>query len=703
MATARLIALVVGIALLLTLITFRGMGGNEFLFVHDEFIVLQVWDARDSFSLIEEDNFGSYNAPAVLVNFFDRIYYLTTLTFGIDFSSVQRGLYLLKIILLFLLSALGFNLLGRLFLGEKIHRMWMYGIALWYAGNTFTLIYWNNNAFPLTILLCYALGPLAVYVLHRAIFGLSNSYRESILASMALFCMSFALPLFLAFGIFFLVYATLFFLIKLRMGKQNNVQFSKIVIKNGIQLMVVSFPVLLHYGFLWYGMVAIAPQTMNLEGGETFGSLKGGVLYQFLQWFSWGIYTQWKPKSIFSFASYFKEWYSLIAPFCIYGLIATGNFVRNLRNPAFIATLATGLIMMLLVKGGQAPWGVVYLFLIEHLSVFRVFRSPDTKFGFAIILALSILLIFSYRESRRWVLFVVLGFVIVVQSFLFVSGTALRGENTKNSFDRIIHVPQEYREVAEFLNRPERKFGSIMMVPNDEFGLFRISASDQYIGQSLLPKIVHLPFVRVSENGSLPTTVYRDLAKTLLNEGVLKKYTLRYYILRNDIGQIPDEIISRTDSLQLIFQNATFQVFENPFAPSLFDVDGAKISRIERVSPSEYRVSISDFESEFRLTQHMNFHNGWRLYVDDGGSFVSRLFASDIARASHVFEEASINTWLVKRTDVNSDDHEIVITVYFYPQDIFLTYMIAVGILLVGYGVYVQFPNKGYLLRKTTL
>lgn len=704
MAIARVILLTIGLATLLTMVAFRGMGEHDFLFVHDEFLVLNLWDAYDVFFLFDDDNFGSFNATAVLVNFFDRIFYYVTLSLGIDFSLIQRWLYFFKIVILFLLPLTGFIQLHKLFGEEKMNRIWVYGISLWYAGNTYTLIYWNNNAFPLTLLVCYALGPLAVYTLHRAIFDTANSFQKSLLAATVLFGMSFALPLFLAFGVFFLVYVIFFFLLELRSGKHQSVQYSKMVFKNSAQLVVVVLPVLLHYGFLGYGMVATAPPTMNLSGGETFGSLRGGILYQFLQWFSWGIYTSWKPKSIFSFASYFTEWYSLAAPFCVYAVLASGRFINNLRNKAFLSIFGAGLVMFLFVKGGQPPFGTLYLFLLEHLPVFRVFRSPDTKFGFVIMLALSILLLFSYQESRRRVLTVVLCCVMLIQASLFFSGVAIRGENTKNSFDRILQVPQAYWEVAQFLNNPERTYGSIAMFPTDEFGLFRLNDGDQYIGQDLLPKLVQLPFVRVSENGSLPTAVFRDLDQNLVGGTVLQKYPLRYYIMRNDIGSVPNDFSLGGENFPLIFQNFTFRVYENLLAPALFEVRGARLVQFEKVSPVEYRVVVSGYQSEFQLIQHMNFHRGWGLYVEDNhSSFVPRLFRPDLARASDILEDASVNTWLVKREAIDQNREEVVLTVYFFPQGVFFGSLVITGVFLFGYGLFLWRFSKRNLLSKSSL
>lgn len=700
------------------------MSEEEFFFLHDEFLILSKSESQNSFFLHNANNFGTPNMTSLLVNFFDRIYYDTFYHFNSNIQRAQQFLFFLKLFLLLTLSYLGFQKLTETFFRNKEQSIWVVCVSLWYAFNTFTLIYWNNNSFSLTLLLCYALAPLTIHYVHEALFEVRGISAKKVKAVLLMYLMSFALPLFLAFLLFIffytVIYSLLFFfrtkrvngntlLVKSESEGENRIEeFStsiisiKIFFRNIFFLILLYLPLTPAYILFFYEMTSVSGPTMYLTGGETYGNLKGGILYQVLMWFSWGIYTEWKPRSIFTFADFFRTWHSLIAPFLLYGIIAYGIYRRNLRNIHFLALFVTLLISFIFVKGAQDPFGAVYLYFLDHSSIFRAFRSPDSKFGFVVVLMLAMLLLFALKQYQKKIFVAVLVAVVLAQGWVLFTGVAIRGENNSHSYDRVVHLSESYQELATFLNDDARTYGSVVMIPSAEFGLFQFDKNDWFIGQDLLSKLVQLPFVQISENGSLPVSVYQDLSKKA--QISFEKYPIRYYIFRDDVkGSQNDEMIL-PESFELTFQNSFFKVYENPGAPFLVRTQNDLPVVLQKMSPVEYKVSIKGVRGFEEIFFRENYNRNWELFPDSFFKHPLSFLSKGPFSETHVVAEGFSNSWIVdpdtlrdfpgsyKENQDGSIDIELV--VYFKSQMYFYFGLIMSSGVVLGYLGYIWYVRR---------
>lgn len=625
--------LLFALALILTAIFFAGTDENEFFFIHDEFLSLTKGESQHSFFAYDSKNFGALSTTILFVSFFDRLYYALLYYFGANVHIAQELLYFLKLSLLLMVPYAGFRKLAGLFFSYGEKSVWILCVSLWYTFNTYTLIYWNANGFSFTVLICYALAPLAFYYIHRSLFGAEPLLTDKLKAVLLVYLMSFALPIFLAFVLWIVLYLTVYgFLAYGRRSWENNSSDSpepterqalpvvsprrenwtfSSLLKNALLFGILYIPFTYAYLLILYGMVSVSAPTMHLTGGETYGSLQGGILYQFLMWFSWGIYSYWEPRSVFTFHEYFRYWPSLLAPFLVYAMIAHGFIKKNLKNPHFLALFIALLFSFIMVKGPQEPFGAVYMYLIDHASIFRAFRSPDSKFGFVIVLTLAILLLFVIKHQRQKLFILLLAIVILIQGYPLFTGKAIRGENTAHSSDRIIHIPKEYEDLASFLNAPEKTYGYVTTLPSVEFGHFDLGDGEKFIGQDLLPKLIRLPFVYLSESGSLPVAVYRELTEGSVS--AFELYPIRYYIFSiGDRGGAPGGV-RPPKHFDLTFQNALFQVYENSLAPALFQRTHAVPVTFERVSPVEYRILLTGLRDREELLFHENYSRDWKL------------------------------------------------------------------------------------------
>jgi len=117
------------------------------------------------------------------------------------------------------------------------------------------------------------------------------------------------------------------------------------------------------------------------------------------------------------------------------------------------------------------------------------------------------------------------------------TGIAIRGENKIDSRDRVIYIPNEYRQLAGYLNDPARPFGYVMTFPAAEFGRYQFGENEEHLGQDLLPKMINFPFVYVSESSGMAKPAYEKLTRLLKtgNYDELRQFAIRYYVLRRDI------------------------------------------------------------------------------------------------------------------------------------------------------------------------
>lgn len=589
----------------LTVIFFKDVPRNQFIYIQDEFLVLTKQESFNLFFTQNPTDLGTANTTSLIVTFFDRAYYFTAHYFDLNIYDSEKILYFIKLFLIISLPFLGFRKLSSLF-KNKSDPIVIFIISLWYSFNPFTLIYWHGNAFSFTLLLCYAIAPLAFYYFHLSIFD-SNSFLNKIKFILLFFLMSFGLFLFAVFCIFLISYTILYTLI-------TRPPFSR-VLKNIVILFFLFLPFASILFLIPYEGLSNPVTTVNLAGGETYGNIQGGFLYQLLMWFTWAIYIHWEPRNVYTFYKYFLSIPSLLAPFVLYFLIL-GGFFKKKKN--LFLTLFSFLFLFLIffAKAAQKPFGEIYLYLINHSTVFRIFRSPDNKLGFGIVLVVAIMLIIVSKEYKKRLFITLIFGVILIQGSLIFSGIAIKGENTAIASDRIIPIDKEYKEMASFLNKNSNPYGYAMPLPSVEVGHYGLSDGSNFIGQDLLPKLTSYPFLYISDYSGMLSTAHSKLSKAIQEKDFkrLEEFPIRYFIIRNDVRrQIIDKSLNEglSKAFNLVFKNNRFQVFENP---KVLPIIQSENIRFTRINPVEYHIQLKNVTKAQKLILFQNFNSNWKLY-----------------------------------------------------------------------------------------
>jgi len=669
----------------LMVVFFHGIPNSSFLFLSDEYLPFPGHEIGNQFYIRKFLDLGSSETFQLMVSLQDRIYYALAYSCGLSLKEAQLLLYGIKLFLIMLLPYLGFSRLARMFEGNRPEGIVLMS-SLWYSFNTYTFIYWHGNAFSFTLLNCYALAPLALYWWENVIFSETESklscnqrLKSTLILAQLLFIMSFALYLFAPFALLLMAYTAL----RLVIGRAKLFN----VIKHLTYLAIACIPLFSVHLMVVYEMFVLSVNASNSSVGATYGNLQGGLLHMAQMWFAWTMYVFWTPRNIMTFANYYHTAIAITAPFVLYLLIFWGA-VRQRRNIYIITFTLLAMLFFLLVKGPQPPLGDLYLFLLEHVPGFRVFRSPDSKFGFPIVLSLAILLLLAGKTIKPKFFTVTLGFVIIVQCWPLFTGIAIQGENTATSSDRVIFIPEEYRELADFLNHPERSFGYVFPVPPENFAIYQLSENEEHQGQDLLSKMINSPFIYGGLYSGMAKPTYEKLADHLEAEdyGRLREFAIRYYVLRNDLKTKMNNqtlfVKFIKNHYQPIFENSLFIVYEDTETSPL--VEEARMT-FEVANPTRIDIKLLPHQIPGELVLHQSYHPSWYLYADtrkpvpkaekgkpitlltDWVETLSFLWKNPISTESHLMGYGYANTWDIPKAKTTSGAEGSALTSEEYP------------------------------------
>jgi hypothetical protein len=325
-------------------------------------------------------------------------------------------------------------------------------------------------------------------------------------------------------------------------------------------------------------------------------------------WYTWPIYTIWHPRNIYTFSEYYNSTISIIAPFSIYIAIIY-KFVFNRTNLSFAICL---LVFILLTQGAQGFIGGAFRYAVENIPGFRAFRSPDTKIAYLIILCLCCLFV-SLASSFNKLFFT--GFmlsIILIQGMPFFSKVALYGVNSIESIDRIITIPDDYKKVANFINKLS-DFGYVWIEPRLTSGSYELSKDNYHAGQDIFKKLIKFPSIELSEYSGISNHKYKLLSDILENQTYTKisDYPVGYFILRNDVKSYNENNLLSFihKNCKLIYKNQTFEVYRNLNSVDIIDNLNNKNEKVHYEFKENTRLQIEERVTRFNF--NLNYSNFW--------------------------------------------------------------------------------------------
>lgn len=610
-------------AIIYTTLLFLRIPEEHFLFISDQvFRFNQHETFINAFYMRKLENFGVFNAWQLVVQTPEILYYSIIYKLGLNLIQAEQVLFSLIIFISLSFSYYSFQKLSEIYIKRSNWKL-ILPIAIWYVLNPYTMVLWHGAIYNFGSSLTYSLAPLIVYYFHKSLLYKENQ-KDIAICALLLFAASFTFWMLAALGILLLFYL-------LAIWGKNPHKWKSILI-NLIKLISIYIPLTLVIIFPIFYEFMNNSQDVNGTFAATFGSLKGGMFYQFFMWFSWGIYNTWTPRSIYpeNITTFYKSAAYLIPTLLLYTYISYLIYIqitkfkskRKFFKKEYLLTtfLIVFVTSIFFAKGDQAPLGGIFLFLYENVPFFKVFRSSDHRFGFPAVLSLSLILLLTAKwvKSKNTFFYTIIA-VIVFQNFVFFTGDILIGQNKNNEYiDRIVSIPNDYKELANFINSQK---GTFYIYPNAsiEFGTFNLTENETHIGQDILPKLIEKPFtyLPVTSGMYIPSGQILYAIASQDKPGAMSVFPVKYILMRKDTvcDQCPSFSYKKlNEETTLIFANKTFELYEiQNFSPLINS--NAQI-KYKMITPTLYEVEILNLKNESGLINFMQSHNNdWQAYV----------------------------------------------------------------------------------------
>jgi|WetSurMetagenome_2_1015567.scaffolds.fasta_scaffold00244_24 hypothetical protein len=628
------IVILVIIATYLTWSFNHKLSANEFVFSGDQFFRFNAFETFINGLFIRKyEQLGVHNSWQMVTQSWDVFYYCVFYLFSSNMFVAQIVQIWITLMLTLLLSYVGFYKIAS-FVDAKINWLVILAITLWYSVNPYTVSLWHGGVFNIGSSLTYSLAPLIIYFFHKSIFNKSPIHITMICA-LLMFLASFTFWLFAPFVLLLIFY----FIINLLLNRSE----FKNYIGRLIKLMAIYVPLA---SFIIYNIVYEyfhSAGNNNFAFTPTFGNELGGLWYQILMLFSWGIYNVWTPRSLYPFYKFYFSNQYIVATLSLYGLIAFG-FLRKYIIPYTILAffsfqqkakllklkrdnidkiIATFTLLLagsiFLGKAAQPPFGGIFVFLYKYVPFFSVFRTADIRFGFTTVFAVAVLLLLISRQFKISIFVPVMLLIIGMQNIYFLNGDAWYGQNIENKFyDRIIHIPNDYWEVSKAIDN-DNSFSYILPLPSYEYGIYELGPNDIYTGQDLLPKITIHPFMHLSLSTGVYSKAYQKLNQAVINKDykTLSSFPIRYYLLRNDITCPACHVLTTQDlnsNFNKVKSNKTFTLYKNDQAATV--IKSNALFDFEIVNPVTYSLRLKNISLNTPLYFLMSFNKEWKIYAD---------------------------------------------------------------------------------------
>lgn len=673
-------------SIILAGIFFDGMGKNQFIYIGDQFLRFNFFDTiSNAFALRKWESLGIHNGWQYTVQFWDVWYFLIVYAFGASVQFSESLLFLLIIFLSLSISFFGFSKWYVLLFKMK-NTFALVGVTFWYCFNPYAVMLWHGGVYSLGAALTYSIAPLLFYLFYFSLFK-ENNVRLLLLLALLIWISSFVFwlfaPLGFVLGIFYL-FLLLFHIKRL-----------KVILKNTLLLVVFCVLLTSPYLFAITHELFNNSDAMNATFAPTFGNQQGGLLYSVLFLYSWGIYTVWFPRAMYSFGSfYFSEQYifSIVGMYIsflsgivwyfynkISELSKKGVTYLRLENSVIlIVFLFILLVSIFFAKGSQPPYGGIFLYLYDNLPLFSVFRTPDIRFGFTVVLSIALVAVVISKYIHTLLFALMIFTFTYFQSSLFFNGVAIKGENVEGKYyDRIIKIPDTYKEITSYINSHNIEFSYVLAYPLSDYGRYQLDG-DLHFGQDFLSKNTNKPFIYLSESGSISSNSYYRL-KTIIDNGQYEDLTLfpiEYILLRKDIYCTVDCTIPHLEKLLELYKpvvsNKDFTLLYNPNFRPLISGD---IISYEIINPTAYTFKVASQTKEVFLSQ--SYNENWKLYrYNDFNPFLGwtirfnpflRSENSELLQRTHSQEEGYGNSWRIKETSMEGSKYYVL----YYPQVVY--------------------------------
>jgi hypothetical protein len=596
--------------------------------------------------------------------------------------------------------------------------------------------YFVTNTFPghISALILFAFVPYLFLLLDR--YLASNTYVLSFHNSIILiFVLIAAAPAFANIGNFIAlvlgmaIYATGYLLTRSSQKRNLLMKFS---------IFIALIVLLNSWWMIPFFAGLIEHIQLNVISNQIAGAVRYATQYATLNNIYSGL-----PEALFHIQGLLKnqlytQWYACIGMLLIFTAIL-GLFIKT--NHTIRSWLASLLLLLLssafITKGLNAPFGWVFEYLLNNLTIFSIFRRPGSKIYWAylfslIVIATFIGVIFSdaaKKRSLKQASMVSLFFAVAagIAVILFVQTPLLKG----------VTPSKGYFQAAELLNSyPSTR---ILALPSTDAQPHTMTGQNEgYYGvdvfRNMLKHSVLIPDLFAAAGGANTPLVSHlniladNMANSLNSCENYKQLGISYVVFRTDVLMNSNQRTqyinmlksSRTSTdLQFIGQYGSVIIFKvkpecflgifERTNPSIQNKDNILANRI---SPTTIQFEIRGDANEFTFLQRENYSKAWVISVNDVSIFkafmhramkmVYYITAPDklsnandlLVNIRHVRCFGWANCWHISQ-NLNHDSRKL--TLRYILQDFFYLGILITAItsiLLIAIGIIRDNPNK---------
>ncbi len=232
---------------------------------------------------------------------------------------------------------------------------------------------------------------------------------------------------------------------------------------------------------------------------------------------------------------------------------------RSIPRPIVYSASVIALITLFLCTGQHQPWAPINLFLFHHVPLYWLFREPNTKFIYVLLVVYAILVGYQaewvVQRVARMVrqrmaaaathagIAVVFAGVFLLLGFPLVTGASVgRGNGATHKTGFLI--PHYWYDLGQYLARVGPTDG-VLLLPNDDYYQMRYiwgyygldGMANEMLSNRVIPVSGELGYISNSQHGSITSRILRMMQNG--SPGSIVPYLaglgVGYIVQRNDI------------------------------------------------------------------------------------------------------------------------------------------------------------------------
>jgi hypothetical protein len=393
-------AAVAALAVLLPLVVHLGPGDQ--VMAHDAQLPASASRVAEQLEVLKPVNGGAIQGVSPPIGFTTAILYAGLFALGMKVGTAQAIGMTLTFGMALWLAIVGFDHLlrdwGRA--GGARRRLDACLLGAVYIISPFTLISVSYGVFwSLNIALAIGCLPLLFHFYLQAFFEQRDRWDVRSLLGLCACLILVAWAILYLYPLFLVLVA-----LQLLRGRIRALDVKKALFVSAVTL-AGSLPTL--YGLYVSAIDAGWPAATDpVSANAAFESIQGGVLTGLMQQAAWPLYTPWSPRLVLGFAShFFSVPYYVLTTALLLVVFATPILDGRPRpRRAFVYVAAMLLLVVFLVKGAGEPFGDAFRAFLVSVPGAGLVRTPDTKFGVFVTLAIATGLSIALAADRtpRW-------------------------------------------------------------------------------------------------------------------------------------------------------------------------------------------------------------------------------------------------------------------------------------------------------------